>query len=179
MTVTLKGSATGSFFSNHDPLYAWAHDLHGGTLIGDTGGPTSLARREMTATGTTSCETTLPCGADWRAVAMRWAWCKEGAGTGNVIFQVRYGLWYPLLGTSATALSLTTVAIPAASVGSGAAGTSFYALPTETSAIATPVDGFIGTSPILSVSVDRLGDDASDTYASSVGLVVVTFTRVD
>lgn len=179
MTVTLKGSATGSYFSNHDPLYAWAHDIHGGTLLGDTGGPTSLARREMTAAGTTTCETTLPVGADWRAVAMRWGWCKEATGTGNVIFQVRYGLWYPLLGTSATALSLTTVAIPAAAAPANPAGASRYELPTETSALATPVDGFIGTSPILSVSVDRLGDDVGDTYAGSIGLVVITFTRVD
>lgn len=179
MTVSLKGSATGSFFSNHDPLYAWAHDLHGGTLTGDTGGPTSLPRRLMTASGTTTCETVLPVGADWRAVAMRWGWCKEATGSGNVVWQVRYGLWYPLLGGSATALSLTTIAIPAEAVPGDPAGTSDYSLPTETEAIATPVDGFIGTSPILSICVDRLGDNASDTYGGSIGLVVVTFTRVD
>ena len=179
MAVGLKGSVTGSFFSNHDALYAWAHDMHGGTLLGDTGGPGSVARREMTATGTTTCETLLPVGADWRAVAMRWGWLKEASGTGNVVFQVRYGLWYPLLGGSGTAISLTTIAIPAAPVTSGAAGASRYEIPDETEAIETPVDGFIGTSPIVSVAVDRLGDNASDTYAASIGLAVVTFTRVD
>lgn len=180
MAVSLKGSVTGSFFSNHDALYAWPADMHGGTLLGDTGGPTSLPRREMTATGTTTCETLLPVGADWQRVAMRWGWCKETAtNSQNVIFRVRYGLWYPLLGTSATALSLTTIAIPAATVPTGAAGTSTYSLPTETAAIATPPDGFLGSAPILSICVDRLGDDAGDTYTGSIGLVVVTFTRVD
>lgn len=180
MAVLLKGSATGSYFSNHDALYAWAHDLHGGTLLGDTGGPGTLPRRAMTAAGTTTCETLLPVGADWRAVALRWGWCKEATGTGtNVVFRVRYGLWYPLLGISATALSLTTIAIPAAAVPGDPAGTSTYALPAETAAIPTPVDGFIGTSPLISVAVERLGDDAGDTYTGDIGLVVVTFTRVD
>lgn len=179
MTVSLKGSATGSFFTNHDPLYAWAHDMQGGTLAGDTSGPDVATRRLMTPTGTTICKTMLPVGADWRAVAMRWAWCKEATGSGNVVFQVRYSLWYPILGQSATAMSLTTIAVPAAAVPSDPAGSSRYELPSATAAIATPVDGFIGSSPILNVSVERLGDNASDTYAGSIGLIVITFTRVD
>lgn len=179
MVSDLRGPAPGSQFSGHDPVYAWQDDANGGIQAGNDGTATTFARRTLAATGTTTIKQDFPIGADWYAVALRWAWCKEATGSGNVVFQIRYGLYYPLLGQSATNVSLTTISVPAIAVPGDPAGSSSYALPTETSAILTPVDGFLGTSPLLHTNIDRLGDNGSDTYASAVGLVVATITRVD
>ena len=173
------GGAAGSQFDDHNALYSYPWDMYGGTLTGDTGDPASVPRRTLAAAGTTGVETLFAIGARWQRVAVRWAWAKEALGAGNVMFRFRYSLLYPLIGGSATAASLTTIAIPAEAAPGDPAGTMKYSLPAATAAVATPPDGFFGTSPIMVCSLDRLGDDAGDTYAGAVGIFALTLTRVD
>lgn len=179
MPNDFRGGAVGSQFDNHDALYAYAGDMNGGTLAGNDGDPANVPRRTQAAAGITSVETSFAIGQGWRAVALRWAFCKEGAGAGNIIWRVRYSLMYPLIGGNATALTLTSIAIPATAAPGDPSGTMGYALPAASAAIATPLDGFLGTSPIMHMALDRLGDDAGDTYASAVGIIALTVTRVD
>jgi hypothetical protein len=181
MTSDIRGSATGSQFSGHDAVYAWAADMNGGVEAGNDGTVTTIHRRTLAATGTTSVKADLPIGADWRAVRIAWGYVYEGAGSAGQewVPQVRYSLYYPLLGGTATSLTMTTVAIPAIDASGATAGSSGYAIPSAVSAIATPVDGFLGTSPIMHVCVDRLGDNASDDFGSGVSITTITLTRVD
>ena len=179
MANDFRGSATGSFFSHHDARYLYAADLSGGTLVSNDGDPSEFSRRSMAASGTTSVAGAFAIDAHWRAVALRWAWCTETSGTaGNVVFQVRYGLIYPLLGDNAQTVSLTTLAVPTAAA-NATAGVSQYSLPNSTSAIETPVDGFLGTNPIMTFSIDRLGDNAADTFGQPISVYAATITRVD
>ena len=179
MANVLRGSATGSFFSHHDARYLYAADLSGGTLVDPDGDPSEFARRSLAASGTDGVSGAFAIDANWRAVALRWAWCTETSGTaGNVVFRVRYGLIYPLLGNNAQSVSLTTIAVPAAAA-NATAGVSQYSLPDSTAAIETPVDVFLGTSPIMTFSIDRLGDDGSDTFGQPISVYAATITRVD
>jgi hypothetical protein len=181
MGVRLKGGICGSAFTGHDAVYAWEQDANGGVQAGNDGTATTLARRTLAATGTTTCKADLPIGADWRAVAVRWGYVYEGNGGAGQEWQpqVRYALYYPLLGQSATSVTLTTVAIPAIDASGATTGSSGYALPSAASNIATPVDGFLGTSPIMHVCIDRLGDGAADDFGSGVSIHSITLTRVD
>lgn len=178
MVTALRGGATGSFFTAHDARWQYASELEGGTLISNSGNPASFTRRSLAATGTTSVSGVFAIDAQWRAVAFRWAWCAEGGGSGDVVFQFRYGLIYPLLGNSATNVTLTTISLSAVNP-PATAGTSVYSLPSETAEIETPEDAFFATKPIMTYSVDRLGDDASDTFADAVSVYITTITRVD
>lgn len=180
MANNFKGGATGSQFDDHDPLYAWAQDLHNNNpVVSGTGDPVSIPCKTLAATGTTGVETTFAIGAAWRAVAMRWGWVKDAVGTGNVVFRVRYGLIYPLLSGSGTAISLTTISVPAEAVAGNAAALIKYSIPTVTADIPTPPDGFLGSAPLMHLALERLADDAGDTYGGSIGVFVVTLTRVD
>jgi len=180
MARDLRGGATGSFFTHHDARYLPAQGgLTGGTLIDPAGTPGSLARRTLANAATDGVSGEFWIDANWRAVALRWAWCSETAGAaGNVKFRVRYGLYYPLIGSSATALSLTTVTIPALACPTSAGG-SAYALPDETAAIPTPPDGFLGTAPGFVFAIERLGSDGTDTAERAISVIVATITRVD
>ena len=178
MTVQLRGAATGSLFTAHDARYQAAKQLTGGTLIDNDGDPSQFSRRTMTAAGTTSIAGEFFIDLNWRAVALRWAYCAEAAAEGGIQFQVRYGLVYPLLGQQATGIGLTTIPIAPVQKDMPAGG-SAYELPDETSEILTPPDGFLGTSPVMTYSIDRLGDDGDDDFDQDIGLFLATITRVD
>lgn len=177
MTVALRGSATGSTFSDHDALHVYPADMtrSAGTSVPDvSAADTGLPRITLPDSATNRVKWVWAIPARWAAIALRWAAIPEVGTGGNVKWQFAYKNIY--LGEGNVDGAVTTVSIAALDA-SGAADWK-YLTPSEVSSIDTPAGAF-ADAPFMLCSLSRLGADGTDTLAGGVSVGTVTATRVD
>ncbi len=163
------GAVTG-----HDAFYAYAADLRSnGTLVNVAGTDAGLDRWALANAATQRVKAVFAAQPGWDNMTVRFGWTAEDAGTGDVRWQVSYVLFYPILGESVNKAATVAATFTSTVPSQLGAKYEFNTVP----AIATPVDGSIGSSPFVIVSVARLGADAADTYAGAAGVFTITATR--
>lgn len=172
-------SVDGVFLTAHDALYAYAQDMKGSagsTYVDEIAQDVGFPRWSLPDAATNRVKWIWAIPAAWGSIAVRFAWCKEAAGSGNVVWQYAYRLVYPFTGEDVDASAVTTVALGPKAV----SGTTFglqYEIPSEIQNIATP-DGAFGSKPFLLSSLTRLGGDGSDNYAAAAAVLLATLTRI-
>jgi hypothetical protein len=168
---------SGALLSGHDALYAYAVDMqHNGTLVPESAQDVGFPRISLADAATQRVKWAWAIPAAWNSVAVRFGWCKEAAGSGNVKWQFAYRLVYPFTGEDVDASAVTTVDLGAIAV----SGTTFglqYEIPAAIQALAT-ADGAFGSKPFLLCSLSRLGADGTDNYAAAVAVLLATCTRI-
>lgn len=155
-----------------DPLYAYHNDMvSNGTDVPESAQDVGIPRWSLADAATQRVKWVWAIPNSWDGIAVRWAWDNETAGVGNVNFTFSYRFIYFGEG-DVDAGAMTNIVVPPI-----AAAGQFdfnYALPTETSNIATPSGGF-GDKPTMVCVLSR--DGTADTLNAAIAIQFATATR--
>lgn len=160
----------------HDALYAFAPDMVGGTLVDEAAQDVGLPRRTLAPDVVSRVKGVWPIHVGWSTVAFRFGWSPV-LSDGNVKFGLEYALYFPFAGSNVDTLAVTTISIPAITIG-GAIGVNVftYSVPIETEAIAIG-EGAFGSKPFMMWSLER--DGVTDTSTGGIDINSCTLSRIN
>lgn len=169
-------TARSTVLSGHDALYSWPQDwATDGTPALGGAADTGLPRVNLgdAATSRVKWQWAIPVG--WNSIAIRLGWTKEGAGNGNVRFQLAYRAFTLVEAGTVDSAVDNSIAFTLAAPTTQFAWT--YSTPTEIASIATPTGPVFADAPLMMFSLSRLGADGADTQVGAISPALVTATR--